>query len=187
VTGLTDQRYQLNVGNEMQLQIVPGRLDLVWGVLFGHHYNLDNSVKAGEDNRDFISTVLRAQVYLTNTLHFLAESSIAREQARLGNLYREHTDSVFQSTRGAADTRGLEYGDSSQRNTWQLKTGFVMNPTGLGIYTRPSLRLLYGMQYSSQQAAFGNGFVESQSQFNIFPTPELHWHHMIAIEAEAWF
>lgn len=63
----------------------------------------------------------------------------------------------------------------------------MLNPTGLGIYTRPSLRLLYGLQYSNQQAAFGNGFVENQSQYNIFKTPELHWHHVVAVEAEAWF
>ena len=29
--------------------------------------------------------------------------------------------------------------------------------------------------------------MENQSQYNIFKTPELHWHHVVAIEAEAWF
>ena len=43
--------------------------------------------------------------------------------------------------------RGLEFGDSNVRNTWQLKTGIVLNPTGFGIYARPSIRLLYGFQH----------------------------------------
>ncbi len=196
VTDLTDDRYELNAGNEMQLTIIPDRLDIIWGVLFGHHVNRDNAVKPGDDNRTFYSTVLRAQLYLTKTVHFLAESSLAHEESNLAcgadgsrpcNQYREHADSLFENTAGVPDSRGFEFGDASARNTWQLKTGFVLNPTGFGIYTRPSLRLLYGLQYSNQQAAFGNGFVENQSQYNIFKTPELHWHHVVAVEAEAWF
>ncbi len=195
VTDMTDERYEVNGGNEMQLSIIPDRLDLVWGVLFGYHFNKDNALKPGDDNRLFYSTVLRLQLYLSQTVHFLTESSLAREQSGLlcgpgripCNQYREHSDSVFANSAGVPDSRGFEFGDSNARNTWQLKTGFVLNPTGMGIYTRPSLRVLYGLQYSNQQAAFGNGFVENQSQYNLFKTPELHWHHMVAIEAEAWF
>ena len=86
-----------------------------------------------------------------------------------------------------ADSQGLEYGDSAVRNTWQGKVGFVLNPSGLGIYARPSIRLLYGVQWSSQQAAFGNGFVDSLSQYNNFPSNEIHWHHLISLESEGWF
>jgi hypothetical protein len=63
----------------------------------------------------------------------------------------------------------------------------VFNPTGYGIYARPSLRLLYGAQYSTQQAAFGNGFSDSLAAFNQFPGSEIHWHHLISLEAEGWF
>lgn len=186
-TALTDERTQLLVGNEMQLVLWPERLDLVWAVLYGRDLNADNTVAAGDDNRQFASTVARLQLYFTRTVHWLLESSLANEQSLNGNLYREHADSVFANTGGISDARGLELGDTDTRNTWQLKTGLVLNPTGLGIYTRPSLRLLYGLQYSNQQAAYGNGFVESLDQYNVFPSPERHWHSVVALEAEAWF
>ena len=35
VTELTDQRYQINVGDEMQLTVIDGVWDIVWGALFG--------------------------------------------------------------------------------------------------------------------------------------------------------
>jgi hypothetical protein len=117
----------------------------------------------------------------------LTESSLAREKSQQGNLYRNHADSLFRTTGGIADLRGLEFGDSDTRDTWQIKAGVVLNPTGFGIYTRPSLRLLYGLQYSTQQAAYGNGFVDSLDQYNQFPSPERHFHSVVAIEAEGWF
>lgn len=187
LTELTDERYQLLLGNEMQLRLWPERLDAVWALLYGRETNLDNTVAPGEDNREFASTVLRLQLYLTRTVHLLAESSLAREKSLLGNLYREHADSIFQNSKGVPDSRGLEMGDTDTRDTWQLKTGVVLNPTGLGVFQRPSLRLLYGLQHSNQQAAFGHGFVESLDQYNLFPSPERHWHSVVAIEAEGWF
>ena len=78
-------------------------------------------------------------------------------------------------------------GDSNTRNTWQGKTGIVLNPNGAGIFTRPSLRLLYGLQYSTAQDAFASGYVTSASQFNQFVGPEQHWHSVVGVEAEAWF
>lgn len=187
VSELTDDRYEVNVGNEMQFTIIPGRLDAAWGVVYGRHTNLDNAIKAGEDNREIYSTVLRTQYYVTPTVHFLLENAVAREVSLNGNLFREHVDSMFQSAGGLPDARGLEFGDSNQRITWQMKTGIVLNPTGLGIYMRPSLRFLYGLQYSSQQAAWGNGFVDDLDQYNVFAGDERHWHHVVAVEAEGWF
>jgi hypothetical protein len=184
---LTDEIDRLSIGNEMQFRLIPKRLDAVWSVLYLRSTNPDNVVAPGEDNWEAYSTVLRLQLYLTSTVHLLAESSVAREKALLGNLYREHANSVFRNTAGVTDSRGLEFGDSRERNTWQLKGGVVLNPTGFGIYTRPSLRLLYGLQYSNQQAAFGNAFVDSLDQYNLFPSPERHFHSVVAIEAEGWF
>lgn len=184
---LTDERTQLLVGNEMQLGIVPDRLDAVWGVVYGQVSNAKNTVAPGDDNRTYLSTVLRLQAYLTRTVHLLAESAVAQEKSALGNVYRTHYDSIFRNSGGVPDAQGLEYGDSDTRYTWQLKVGPVLNPTGVGIFTRPSLRLLYGVQYSSQQAAYGNAFVDSLDQYNVFTGTESHWHHVLAIEAEAWF
>jgi hypothetical protein len=187
VTKFTDERYQFNAGNELQLRVLPDRLDVNWGLLFGHHVDLDDRIRASEANRTFFSTVVRGQLYLTPTVHLLVEGSAAREESHNGNLYRLHVDSVFQSARGVSDARGLEYGDSRVRETYQLKGGVVFNPAGRGIYTRPSLRLLYGAQYSNVHAAFGSGFVESLDDANLFRGPERHWHHVVSIEAEGWF
>jgi hypothetical protein len=184
----TDQRYSLLLGNEAQLRVIPDKLEAVWGALFIYDLNADNQIAAGEDNRTVLSTVLRLQYFLTDTVHLLAETALAREKSIRGNLFRQHSDSLFRSTSGSADTRGLEFGDSDTRDTWQIKAGLILNPLGRGVYNRPSLRLLYGLQYSTQQAAFGSGFVETLDQFNYFQAgPERHWHSLFAIEAEAWF
>ncbi|MHB8877624.1 MAG: hypothetical protein ACYC8T_28365 [Myxococcaceae bacterium] len=184
---LTDERTQLLVGNEMQFTVVPGRLDAAWAVLYGQDVNADNTLAPGDDNRTYLSTVLRLQLYLSQTVHLLAESSLAQEKSSNGRLYREHVDSVFKNTDGTPDSRGLDFGDSDTRNTFQMKGGVVLNPTGLGIYMRPSLRLMYGLQYSNQQAAYGNAFVDSLDQYNVFIGPERHWHSVVAVEAEGWF
>ena len=187
VAELTDQRFSLTVGNELQMRIVPNRFDLSWGVLYGNHWDGDNDIAPSDHDREYVSTVVRMQVYLTPALHLLIESSVANEMSRNGNAYRNNADSIFENTGGLPDDRGLEYGDSDVRTTWQGKGGVVLNPLGAGIYVRPSLRLLYGVQYSTQNNAFGNSFVETPSQFAQFDTVTRHWHHMIAIEAEAWF
>jgi hypothetical protein len=187
IKGLTDERHELNIGNELQLRVVPERLDLAWGLLFGRHWDDDNAILPTDHDRLFASTVLRLQVYLTDRVHLLFESSGAVEQSMNGNRWRNHADSVFQNVGGLPDTEGLEYGDAAQRLTWQGKGGVVLNPLGRGIYTRPSLRILYGAQYSTMNNAFGNSFVETLSQYNEFETAERHWHHVVAFEAEAWF
>ena len=43
------------------------------------------------------------------------------------------------------------------------------------------LRVLYGSQYSNQNNAFGNAFVESLDQYNNFGNREQHWHHVVAV------
>jgi hypothetical protein len=187
VTDLTNRRYQLLAGDEIQFTVIPDRLDAVWAAQYGLNTNKANTVAVGQDNFEFESTVLRLQLYLTQTVHYLVETSLARETSLNGNMFRDHQDSIFQSTGGVADTRGLEFGDDAVRDTFQFKTGFVLNPKGPGVYMRPSLRVLYGLQYSTQQAAYGNGFVASLNQYNVFQGPERHWHSLVAIEAEEWF
>lgn len=187
VKDLTDQRYQFNLGNEMQMTLVPRRLDLAWGLVYGKYWDGDNTISPTDNDRSFISTVLRLQLYLTRTVHFLAEGSAARERSTQGNLYREHADSIFENTGGLPDTEGLEYGDADTRHTYQGKFGFVLNPLGPGVFVRPSLRLMYGFQYSNQNNAFGNNFVETLDQFNDFGNVERHWHHVLALETEVWF
>lgn len=187
VKSVTDERFQLNVGNEMLFTLLPERLDAAWGVFAGRHWDDDNDIVPNDNDRTFYSSVLRLQFYLDRTFHLLSETSAAVEKSSNGNVYRDHVDSVFQSTDGIADPRGLEFGDSDTRTTWQGKFGFVFNPLGYGIYTRPSLRILYGVQYSTQNNAFGNNFVDSLDEFNDFQAKEQHWHHVLALEAEAWF
>lgn len=188
VSSLTDQRYVLTVGNEAQFQVVPQYFDIVWGMLYGSHWDLDNELRAPSDHdRWYISTVLRMQGYVTRTFHILVETSVAQEVSRNGNTFRNHGDSIFASTDGASDSRGLEFGDSDERITWQGKAGIVLNPLGKGIYTRPSIRVMYGVQWSSMNQAWSNSFVQDLDQFNQFGAFEAHWHHVLALEAEAWF
>lgn len=156
--------------------------------LYGNHWDRDNAGLAPSDDAQwYASGVLRVQAYLSRTLHLLFEASLAHERSRNGNRWRSHGDSIFESTDGAADSEGLEFGDADRRTTFQGKGGFVLNPLGPGVYVRPSLRVLYGAQYSTQNNAFGNSFVETLSQFNDFGSYERHWHHLLAFEAEAWF
>jgi hypothetical protein len=187
VHDLTDQQYELIIGDEAQVSLVPKRLDLAVGAIYGQERNNANTQVAGLDNENFESLVARFQLYMTNKVHFLFETSVAHEQSLNGNLFRDHEDSIFANDNGIPDTLGLQYGDSNVRNTWQGKTGIVLNPNGMGIFTRPSLRLLYGLQYSTAQDAFQSGFVTSASQFNQFVGPEQHWHSVVGVEAEAWF
>jgi len=187
VEDLTDERFEINVGNEMQLRLWPGRLDLTWSAYLGYHWDNDNSIMSNDENRQVMSTVARFQGYLTEKTHILLESSLAQEKSLNGNIYRSSADSVFQSTDGRNDARGLEFGDSDTRTTFQFKVGPVLQPLGMGIFTRPSFRLLYGGQYSTQNNAFGNGFVESLDDFNAFGTKESHWHHVVSAEVETWF
>ena len=187
ITDLTDERFEATVGSESYIEVMPERFDLILAGLFGKNWNRDNSIASGEDNLTFVSSVLRAQFYIVPTVHFLAETSAAYERSNNGNLYRNHVDSVFQSSGGIQDDRGLEFGDDDERVTWQGKFGWVLNPLGFGIYTRPSIRLLYGIQYSTQTDAFGNSFVQSLDENERFPSKERHIHQVIGLEAEAWF
>lgn len=187
VHDFTDQRYALTLGDELQVRVIPDRVDIALAGLYGDQTDLDNSIAPSDYDRTFASGVGRLQLYATDTLHFLVESSVAREWSRNGNAYREHADSIFANTAGQPDARGLERGDSDERRTWQGKAGVVLNPLGPGIFVRPSLRLLYGLQYSNQNNAFGNAFVETLDQYNDFGTVERHWHQVVALEAEVWF
>lgn len=187
IDDLTDERYEINIGNEMQLRLIPQILDLTWAGFYGYHWDEDDAITASERNREVMSVVARFQGYFNEKAHLLLESSIARERSLNGNLFRTSSDSVFASTNGRNDARGLEFGDSDTRDTFQIKFGPVLQPLGMGIFTRPSFRLLYGGQYSSQNNAFGNGFVDSLDDFNVFGTQDVHWHHVISAEVETWF
>lgn len=187
IAGFTDERYELTVGNEMQLVILPGLVDLTWSLLYIESWDLDNELAPSERDKSTASTVARVQVYLTDTFHLLGETSLAYEVSKQGNLWRLKNDSIFNSADGRSDARGLEFGDTAERTTWQGKAGIVINPLGKGIYLRPSIRLLYGLQYSTQNRAYNNDFVDNLDQFELFGGQEVHLHHVIALEAEAWF
>lgn len=187
VHDFTDQRTAFVIGDELQLNLVPRRLDLAAAFLSGNQRDMDNDILPSDFDRSYTSGVLRLQVYPTQTVHFLTETSLAREWSRNGNRFREHKDSLFANTGGVPDARGLETGDTDTRHTLQLKGGVVLNPLGPGIFVRPSLRLLYGAQYSNQNNAFGNSFVETLDQYSDFGATERHWHHLGALEAEVWF
>lgn len=190
----TDERYEFNIGDEISFELVKNRFDLTVAGIFGYHFDKDDTISASERNRMIGSVVARGQVYITPTVHFLAETSYAHEKSLNGNLWQEHPRSIRQSSNGESDPLGLEYGDLDNRQTWQGKLGFVLNPGGAGIFARPSLRLMYGVQYSNAHDAFPNSntdLVDITNEFfgqdTLDQLEARHWHHVIAIEAEAWF
>ncbi len=194
VAGLTDERTVLLLGDELQLRLVPERLDLVVGALYGLHRDADNNIAPSDDDRRYWSAVARAQVYLSPVVHLLGEGSYAEERSHNGKQWRNHYDSLFANSQDPDDPLALQFGDADVRTTIQGKGGLVLNPLGPGIYTRPSLRILYGIQWSSQNNAFGNSYVESLDQYNyLYPAEvsadevERHVHQLVALEAEVWF
>ncbi|MFT7518836.1 MAG: hypothetical protein ACI9MC_000970 [Kiritimatiellia bacterium] len=186
LTDVSDERYQLEIADELQLRVVPNKLDVTWAAYLSSHTDADNDVSPSDHERLVMSTVLRGQIYMTPVVHLLVEGSLASETSGNGNRYRNRKDSIFHNTAGTVDSQGLEFGDSDVRRTAQLKGGLVLNPLGPGIFTRPSLRLLYGVQHSSQNNAFGNNFVVTPDQNNDFDTVERHLHHLVSIETEVW-
>jgi hypothetical protein len=187
VTSLTDERRALTVGSEALFNLAGGRLQWVQGVLWGKRWDGDNDLVPSDHAAEFASVVERLQFAATPTVGVLFETSWAEEESQNGNRYRTHSDSIFANTNGVPDTRGLEHGDAETRKTWQGKGGFVLTPLGPGVWSRPTLRLLYGTQWSSENNAFSNRFVESLDQYNEFGNVDQHWHHLLALEAEAWF
>ncbi len=187
VTALTDERRALTVGSEVLFTLIPDRLELVQGALYGSRWDEDNDIVPSDHDAKFWSVVDRLQLAATPTVGVLFETSWAEEESINGNRYRTHSDSIFSNTDGIPDARGLETGDESIRKTWQGKGGVVLTPLGPGIWSRPTLRLLYGAQWSSENNAFSNSFVESLDQFNEYGNVDQHWNHLVSLEAEAWF
>jgi len=187
VTELTDERRALTVGTEALFNLIPGRLQWVQGALWGGRWDEDNDLLPSDHDTTYTSVVGRIQYATTPTVGLLIESSWAEEVSTNGNRYRTHSDSIFSSAGGQPNTRGLENGDADTRKTWQGKGGVVLTPLGPGIWSRPTLRVLYGAQWSSENNAFSNSFVESLDQYNEFGNVDQHWHHLVSLEAEAWF
>ncbi|MES2642984.1 MAG: hypothetical protein V4850_26100 [Myxococcota bacterium] len=151
----TDQRHELLVGDEVELDVVPDHLEIAAAVLFEHRFDPDGDRPESPTNRTSISGVLRAQVALTPLFSLLGETSLAREVMR-----------------GAA-------GDASPRkDTWQGKAGLVLSPAGPGLGDRPALRALYGAQHCSLPNAWPGAPAEGG---------DARWHHLVSLEAEAWF
>ncbi|RME75905.1 MAG: hypothetical protein D6785_14290, partial [Planctomycetota bacterium] len=185
---LTDDRYEITLANESYLEILPGKLDLVLGAWVGYAWDQDNRFRPDDSNRFIFSVVGRPQYYINDYFHVLLETSFAVEKSTIGNRYREHFDSIQANTGGIPDPKGLEWGDRDIKYTFQFKGGLVFNLGGKGIYSRPSIRLLFGVQYSNVHGAFSNSYNESLNRRNFWNTnKDVHWHYLISIEVEHWF
>lgn len=188
IAAFTDERYDFSLYDEIQLRLLPNHFDLNAGFGFGKSWDNDNRIRPDDHNSTRYSFVIRPMWYITDHLHYLVELVYAREKSSIGNRYREHFNSIKSNTQGIPDSQGLEWGDTDTKHTYQIKTGFTINPAGRGIYSRPVIRLLYGVQHSNVQAAFGNTFEESLSRRNQFNlNRDIHWHHMVRVEFEHWF
>ena len=184
-TDLTDERDALLIGNEMQLRNHSNKWDIAWGLLYGRHQDGDNDIAPSDHDRTYASTVLRSQWYIKPEFHFFIESSLAQEVSHNGRAYREHADSIFANTNGVADARALNTAIHTHYLARQNWCGFESK--WCRYFQSTILRVLYGSQYSNQNNAFGNAFVESLDQYNNFGNREQHWHHVVAVETESWF
>jgi len=188
ISEFTDEKYSFMIVDEMQWTFIPQYLDVTIGLLFGYSWDEDNTFRPDDDNRILFSAVIQPHYYITEYLHALFEISYAREKSTIGNRYREHFDSIMSNTAGVPDNDGLEWGDTDTKHTWQFKFGPMINPKGRGIYNRPSIRLLMGIQYSNVHAAYGNSYIESLERKNIWNNrQDSHWHYMFSAEVEHWF
>lgn len=150
VAGQTDQRHELMIGNEVELDVVPDHLEVAAAAMFQHHFDPDDARAGSHTNRSSIAGVLRAQVALTPHFSLLGETSLAREVAR----------------------------GAPTKDTWQGKGGLVVSPAGPGLGARPALRALYGVQHCNLPNAW-----PSMGE----PASKSRWHHLVSLEAEAWF
>ena len=171
----------------MQITILPIRLDLWWGALGLWSVDEDNTVAPSDHDMQMLSTVLRAQYYVDHRWHLLLEGSLAREHSVQGRRWRATPRSIEANSAGMSDARGLEFGDLATRITRQLKGGLIFSPKGKGLFARPVVRLLYGLQHSDQNNAFGNQFETRESNENTFQPVQRRLHHLVALEAETWF
>jgi len=188
ISAFTDERYEFTLYDEIQIRLLPNHFDLNAGFAYGKSWDNDNRIRPDDHNSTRYSVVVRPMWYITEHLHYLLELVYSREKSEIGNRYREHFNSIKSNTGGIPDVDGLEWGDTDTKHTYQIKTGFTINPAGRGIYSRPVIRLLYGVQHSNVQGAFGNSFEESlnrRNQFNL--NRDIHWHHMVRVEFEHWF
>ena len=176
IKALTDEKYQLNAGDQAELTIIPDKLDSALGLdrLRARQGQHD---RPSEDNRLVWSLLGRAVYYLTPTFHFLTEG-----ERRPGALPQRQP--VPRARR--LDLRQHRWGERLARPAvrrfghpqhLQLKAGVDPQPDRQGHLRAPSLRLLYGLQYSSQQAAFGTGFnSRSVAVSTSSRARERHWH-----------
>jgi maltoporin len=123
---LTDQRHELTVGDEVELVLVPDRLELAAAAIFEHRFDPDDRRATSATWRTAGSAVVRAQLALTPYVSLLGETSLAREVAR----------------------------GPAAKDTWQGKAGVVLSPAGTGLAARPALRALYGVQRCSLPGAW---------------------------------
>lgn len=188
VNDFTNKRHELIIADEMQWTLIKDRLDVNLGTIMIFSWDNDNTIKPSEANRNLYTFTVRPQFYFTSILHALLEVSYTTEVSTLGNLYREHFDSIESSTGGSPDNRGLEYGETNMRNTLQVKLGPVLNPNGRGIYNRPTIRLLFGVQLSNVHAAFPNNYVPALNSNNVFNYgKDVNEHYMVSLEVEHWW
>ena len=188
VSNFTDEIIDLWLIDEVQLVLWKKKLDMNIGFALIWSHDGDNLNLPNNNNRIAFSVITKPQYYITREIHILSELSLAVEKSTIGNQYREHWDSIQSNTNGVPNKDGKEWGDTNQKFTFQFKIGPVFNFNGYGINTRPSIRVLYGVQYSNVHAAFGNTFNESLNRQNLFLSrQDMHLHHIISFEAEHWF
>lgn len=118
--------HSLTIGHELQLA-TSERTELGLGAMLSWSFSSEDFKQASTDNSIRFSPLIRFEVAPTDLLHTLVESAYSVQYAYNGSASASHI--------------------------WQGKVGLILSPKGLGLLTRPHLRLLYGTQFCSDADA----------------------------------
>lgn len=118
--------HNLAIGHELQLA-TSERTELGLGAMLSWSFSSADFKQASTDNSVKFSPLIRMEIAPTDILHTLVESAYSVQYAYNGA--PEDGSDVF--------------------HIWQGKVGLILSPKGLGLLTRPHLRLLYGAQFCS--------------------------------------
>ena len=118
--------HSLTVGHELQLA-TSERTELGFGAMLTWSFSSADFKQASTDNSIRFSPLIRMEVAPTDLLHALVETAYSVQHSYNGGIW------------DGADLLHI----------WQGKVGLILSPKGLGLLTRPHLRLLYGAQFCS--------------------------------------
>ena len=178
---LTDERDRTTLGPELQLAVVPKRLDLWLGAIGMWTSDADNTVAPSDydmtgqpPSSSGHNTTSTASGTCSPRARFRQRTQCPRER------YRATPRSIEANTGGQSDLRGLSMGTSPRARPSKSKPGYCSHPKAQACSPAPSSGF-FTAQISNQNNALGNQFEQRESNENTFAPVERHLHHLVAL------